>query len=268
MFFFLSKVLWLVAAPSNLFFGLTFVGVLLAAVSAGRLRRVAIGLAVTGVLALAVLGYSPLGSVLMRTLEDRFPQPDLSHVEPAGIIVLGGAIDQNMGYARHTIHIAEGAERLTKGMELARRFPKADLIYTGGSNVLFGDNSRSEAEDAKTLWTSLGIEPDRIKTEDRSRNTYENAVFTRDLVHPQPGQVFLLVTSAFHMPRSVALFRKAGFDIVPVPVDYQTLGNSADHRMRAELGEGLHLVNVAVRDWIGLVAYRFTGKTDVLFPAP
>jgi uncharacterized SAM-binding protein YcdF (DUF218 family) len=268
VFFILSKILWVITAPSNFFFFLVFFGTLVAIVASGRVRRVAQGLCLFGALGLGIIGFSPLGSLVTRSLEDRFPQPDLSKADPVGIIVLGGAIDANIGFARHDIHLSDGAERLTTAAILARQFPKADLIYTGGSNSIFGASRGSEAEDAKRLWVGLGIAPERIKLEDKSRNTYENAVFTRDLLHPGPGQRYLLVTSAFHMPRSVGLFRKADFDVIPVPVDYQTLGNAADLKPRMEIGEGLHLFNLGVRDWLGLIAYRLTGKIDTFFPGP
>ncbi len=104
--------------------------------------------------------------------------------------------------------------------------------------------------------------------EDKSRNTWENAIFTRDLVNPKPGDTWLLVTSAWHMPRAMGIFRKAGFKVTAYPVDYLTYGNSRDlHPPRLALDEMERLEN-ALHEWIGLVAYRLTDKTDALFPAP
>jgi uncharacterized SAM-binding protein YcdF (DUF218 family) len=104
--------------------------------------------------------------------------------------------------------------------------------------------------------------------ERNSRNTYENAVFTKALAAPKPGERWLLVTSAYHMPRSVGLFRKAGFAVEPYPVDWR-VGRGADIFAFTNIaGDGLGRTDTAMREWIGLVAYRLTGKTSELLPGP
>jgi uncharacterized SAM-binding protein YcdF (DUF218 family) len=130
------------------------------------------------------------------------------------------------------------------------------------------ERTASEASGAKRLWLELGVPPERIIIEDKSRNTDENARFTFALLHPKPGQHYLLVTSAYHMPRTVGLFRKAGFDVVPYPVDYRTRGNWADLEPGGLASEGLAHVDLAMREWTGLVMYRLTGRIDSFFPGP
>jgi uncharacterized SAM-binding protein YcdF (DUF218 family) len=181
--------------------------------------------------------------------------------------VLGGAIDEELGRARHQVILEEGAARLTEAVALARRFPQSRLVYAGGSASL-GDSLSTEAQDAGKLWASLGIDPARIALEDRSRNTDENARFARDLIHPEPPQVWLLVTSAFHMPRAMGLFRKAGFNVLAYPVDYRSAGGTADWRLNYEASRGFRQFDVAIHEWVGLIAYRASGKIDELFPAP
>src|SRR5690606_23198947 len=100
----------------------------------------------------------------------------------------------------------------------------ARIVVTGGSGSLLLDGE-ADADTAPRLLSALGLARDRLVLENRSRDTYENAVFTRQLVNPQPGEKWLLVTSAFHMPRAMALFRKAGFDVLAWPADYRTAGN-------------------------------------------
>ncbi|MBV9218265.1 MAG: YdcF family protein [Methylobacteriaceae bacterium] len=266
MFFYLSKILWFVAAPSNLLVALTLVAAAAACRSA-RWRRVACASALAGALALALIGILPVGTLLLEPLEVRFPRPDLAGLDPAGIIVLGGAIEETIGAARGDTHLLEGAERLTAAVALARRFPNAKLVYSGQSNALLGPGG-SESEDARRLWVSLGIAPERVALENRSRNTYENAQFTRELLRPEPGQRFILVTSAYHMPRAVGLFRKAEFDVVPYPVDYRSAGTLIDLVPMREASQGMRAFDVAVREWIGLVAYHLTGRIDALLPGP
>lgn len=263
MFFVLSKVLWIVAAPTNLLLGLALVG----ALAGLRGRRWGRRLVVGAASALLLCGVLPVGRVVLRPLEDRFPQPALDGPAPAGIIVLGGAIQQVIGAARGQVTIAEAATRVTAGAVLARRFPEARLVYTGGSNALVSEIG-GEAEDARRLWVDLGVDPARILVEDRSRNTDENARFTRDLLRPRPGQRWLLVTSAYHMPRAVGLFRRAGLDVVPDPVDYRSTGTWRDLLPTAEVSAGLARLDMATREWIGLLAYRLSGRIADLLPAP
>ncbi len=264
MFFVLSKVLWIAAAPTNVLIGLALLG----AAAAVRGRRWGARLAAGALVALLACGALPVGRLMLRPLEDRFPPPSLDGgPAPAGIVVLGGAIDQVVGAARGEVSLREAAARLTMGAALARRFPGAELVYTGGSNALVAQVG-GEAEDARRLWIALGVDPSRIVIEDRSRNTEENAVLTRDLLHPRPGQRWLLVTSAFHMPRSVGLFRAAGFDVLPVPVDYRSTGDWRDLLPTSDLASGLSRLDLACREWIGLVAYRLSGRISDTVPAP
>jgi uncharacterized SAM-binding protein YcdF (DUF218 family) len=264
MFFIASKVLWFLAAPLNILLVVAFAGALL---TAGRHARLARRIAVLAGLALLLIGILPLGTWLIEPLEDRFPPPPADMAAPYGIVVLGGAIDDELGRARRQVILEEGAARLTESAALARRFPQSRLVYSGGSSSLT-DSRTTEAADAGKLWVSLGVDPARIALEDRSRNTDENARFTRDLVHPDPAQVWLLVTSAYHMPRAMGLFRKAGFNVLAYPVDYRSAGGWDDWRLNREASRGLRLFDVAVHEWIGLVAYRASGKIDELFPAP
>ena len=125
-----------------------------------------------------------------------------------------------------------------------------------------------EAVEAKKLLVALGVDPARIETETRSRNTDENARFTAALVAPKPDQTWLLVTSAWHIPRSMGLFRKAGFNVVAFPVDYRTFGDNRDWAINFDPARGLWLFEMGVHEWIGLTAYRAAGKTGAWFPAP
>ena len=263
MFFVLSKVLWVAAAPTNLLLGLALLGASASLAGRRRGRRLALG----AVVALVLCGVLPVGRLLLRPLEDRFPQASLDGPAPAGIVVLGGPIDQVIGAARGQVTIADAATRLTAGAALSRRFPGALLVYTGGSNALLSEVG-GEAADAKRLWADLGVDPARVLIEERSRNTDENARFTGDLVHPKPGQRWLLVTSAYHMPRSVGLFRAAGFDVLPYPVDYRSTGTARDFAPTSEVSAGLRRLDMAVREWIGLLAYRASGRIAEAVPGP
>jgi len=268
MFFFVSKLFWFVFAPINFLVLLSCFGVCLwrfglARLNLGRIGRWCAGL---GLVSLFVACFLPVGVALMRPLEDRFPQPPANLV-PDGIIVLGGALDQARSLARHQPILIQGAARLTAGVELARRFPNAKLVFTGGSASL-SDQENSEAAGVEALWTDFGVPQAQMTFERNSRNTWENATFTRALVKPRPGERWLLVTSAWHMPRSMGIFRQVGFDVTAYPVDYLTFGDKRDWRISTNALEQLTIANFAIHEWIGLVAYRLAGKTNALFPAP
>lgn len=265
MFFFASKILWAIVAPPNL---IGFAVALGALALFTRFQRAGRWLVLAAAVIYLACGFGPVGAALMRPLEDRFPRPPVDMPAPTGIIVLGGAINEDVTAARGAVALSRSGARMTAAVALMRRFPRALLVFTGGSAALFGHHP-PEADAARRLFLELGVAPERMTFEDRSRNTYENALFTHDLVHPQPGSRWLLVTSAFHMPRAMGIFRAAGFPVVAYPTDYWTLGDARDFmRVEGDATQGLEMTEIALREWIGLVAYRLAGRTDTLLPAP
>ncbi len=201
--------------------------------------------------------------LLLRPLEERFPAPAADAAAPYGIVVLGGPISVALSLAHGQTALEEGAARLTEAAILARRFPDAKIVYSGGS-----DRLESEAAEARNLLVALGVDASRIEIEYRSRNTDQNARFTAALVEPKPEQTWWLVTSAWHMPRSMGLFEKAGFSVRAYPVDYRSFGDARDYWPDREPSRGLRLFELAVHEWLGLAAYRLAGKTDAWFPGP
>ncbi len=264
MFFNLSKILGFFALPSNIFISIGLVGLVLLFT---RFRRLASWLVVTSLVLIAVAGLSPLGNVLILPLEQRFPPWDPTRGPPDGIVVIGGAITTDVSAARGVVALNEAAERITATVELARRYPNARIIFSGGNNSLFSDGP-SEAAIAVREFEALGIPHDRITAEEQSRNTIENAVFSRLIAQPKPGQRWLLVTSAYHMPRAIAAFRAAGFSIEAYPVDWRTRGPIDAVQPFGALSLGLSRTDTAVREWIGLIAYRLAGTTTELLPGP
>ena len=262
MFFIVSKIFWFLASP--LHFSLICLGVGLAAASRRSFGK---PLAIFGAALLALMTFSPLGSLLLRPLEDRFPRQSQIRTPPKGLIVLGGAGDERVSRARGQVTVNDAAERLTEAAALARLYPDALLVFSGGSGSLI-DDSIKEAETAHKLWSQLGVPEDRMIFEDASRNTYENADFTQKRIHPRDDEDWLLITSAFHMPRSMGIFRALGMNPTAYPVDYRTVGNSEDFRPPLDGSLAIRNVEIALREWFGLVAYWLDGKTKTLFPAP
>ncbi|MBV8925287.1 MAG: YdcF family protein [Bradyrhizobium sp.] len=263
MFFALSKTLGVMALPTNLLLGLGLLGVLLCATRWARFGR---RLLVTIMLLLAICGFSPLGNVLLYPLESRFPPWNPAGGPPDGIIVLGGPIDPDLSVEHGTPVIHSAPDRIVAGAALALKYPDARLVFTGGSPNLIANDVR-EADYAAAVFESLGIARSRLMVERRSRNTHENAEFTRDMVLPKPGERWLLVTSAFHMPRAIGLFRKAGFAVQPYPVDWRVGRKWSEILEFSPIADdGLGRTDLALREWMGLTAYRLTGRTDALLP--
>jgi uncharacterized SAM-binding protein YcdF (DUF218 family) len=263
MLFVLSKLAWFALDPSNLLLGALVAGALLASTRWRRAGRRLVTLAAFSALAVTVV---PVGLWLLVPLENRFPVPAQLPARADGIVTLGGAVDQVVTAARGQAALLEAAERLTTFVALARRYPEARLVYSGGSGLLTWRALRETAAGRMAL-EDVGLDTGRVVFEGESRNTYENALLSRELVRPKPGETWILITSAAHMPRSVGIFRKAGWPVVPYPVDFRTTGQLGLLGL-VPFGERLEELSDAAREWVGLVAYRVMGRTDALFPAP
>ncbi|HZR35816.1 MAG TPA: YdcF family protein [Nevskia sp.] len=256
--FVLSKVLWGLLSPASLIF-LALSGAWWWHRRRPRLSR---ALVAAPLLAFGALGALPLLHWAAAPLERRFPAPAPDKVD--GIIVLGGALDLPNTVDLRQPALDGAAERMTQAVALSRRYPQAKLLFSGGSGLV-RSHSFNESQVARALFESLGVDPAHTLYEDRSRNTWENALYSKKLADPQPGQTWLLVTSAWHMPRAVGCFRRVGWTVLPYPVDY--LGNNAEW-LQFDASTQLDLLTVVLHEWLGLLAYRALGHTDALFPAP
>ncbi len=262
MFFYLSKIFWLFAHPLNLTGILLGIGLVLLVFHWTRLAGTSFALAF---IVVALSTWTSLGALALHPLEDRFARPDPIPETIDGIIVLGGGFEGAVNLARGGYELNASGDRFVETAVLAKRYPGVPVVVTGGSGSMMMEGE-GDADTAPRLLTALGVDAERLLLENRSRNTDENALFTRDLVDPQPGQTWLLITSAFHMPRSVLLFRKAGFDVTPWPADYRTAGTETLGFAQSNAITNLHVTTIAIRERIGLVAYRLTGRTDRLLP--
>ena len=245
--------------PGNLFLLLLIVGTALLwrwFVKCGRLLVTAAAL--IGI----TIAFLPIGEWLGAPLEERFAVPREVPSRVDGIVVLGGAIAPDRAAAHGRPAFNQSVDRMLTFIGLARRYPQARLLFTGGNGALFPDG-KSEADVAREFFADFAPDLTRIEYEGRSRNTHENAVFSYRRMAPRAGETWLLITSAMHMPRAVGCFRRAGWQVVPWPVDYRTGGAPA-----ISFTAGLSSIDNAMKEWLGLLAYRIDGYTNALFPAP
>lgn len=260
--FVLSKLLWALLRPTAALILLSLAGLILTWIGRGRLGA---GLMTVGIVGLVAIVLLPVDAWVLRPLEERFPQiPSPAHVD--GVIVLGGALDQLLTEDRGIPSLNSAAERLTTFVAMARRYPDARLVFTGGAGELF-PGATVEADGVRTLLESLGLSPSRVVFERASRTTYDNAVMSRALVEPHDGETWLLITSASHMPRAVGVFRQAGWEILAWPVGYKTY-HTGEPWLSLNLGEKIAGFDWGVHEWIGLITYRLLGRTNALFPSP
>jgi uncharacterized SAM-binding protein YcdF (DUF218 family) len=260
MTFLITRILRPFLAPANLAVLLLLLGVVRLWRSRGR-RGLSLVAIVT--MALIAIALFPFGDWLIAPLESRFPVPAIPG-EVDGIILLGGAVEPRVVGERVEPAVNGAADRLLTFMALARHYPNAKLLLVGGEAALL-PRGYSEAELTRDLLIAQGFDRQRMLVEPRSRNTIENAMFAKAVADPQPNETWLLVTSAVHMPRAVGCFRRAGWAPVPFPTDYRT---ALDSGWTMALVQHLGLVELAVKEWLGLIAYRLIGRTDSLFPSP
>lgn len=222
-------------------------------------RRLGVG----ALLALTVMGLSPVGDWMLEGLESRFARYEPDGRPVAGIILLGGAVGQVATSAGPRAQPNQAVDRLFETVRLARRLPSARVLISGGP-----EDPRthiSEADLTRAYLVGLGIAPGRIILERASRDTFENARFSSAVVKPKSGERWVLVTSAFHMARAVGCFRHAGFDVQPAPADWRVRGVVGS---RWSVAANLAKVDLAAREYAGLLVYRLRGRTNVLFARP
>ena len=264
MYFLASKIFGFFIVPSNLIVTLLICGLLLWRT---RFSKSGKRLVIACIVLLMIGGITPVGTALLLPLENRFPTWDASYGPPTGIIVLGGVINPEISIERGNISISEDAERIVAAVELYRRYPNIRIVFSGGSaNVVLSGSSESEF--AGKFLEQFGIPQAHIELERRSRNTMENAVNSMKLVKPKPGKRWLLITSAYHMPRAIGLFRKVGFPVEAYPVAWRTGNWGSLMKPSFSFLGGFNHLDLAVHEWAGLIFDRLSGRTSVLFPAP
>ena len=256
-FFIGSKFGWLLFSPGNALTLLTVFAWLCLVFGWLKLSRSFLSSVVLLMLITCTL---PVGEWLLAPLENRFSANPALPISPTGIIVLGGAVDPVMSEAWGQTESGEAAERVTTLLYMANLYPDSQLIFTGGSGLI-SEQSLKEADYVRFLFEELSLDERAILFESESRNTEENVMNSKALLNPQPDQDWILVTSAFHMPRAVGVFCQANWPVIPYPVDHRSNRNNL-LRLSLDFSKNLSLLEEAAHEWVGLIAYRITGRTD------
>jgi uncharacterized SAM-binding protein YcdF (DUF218 family) len=270
----LRWLLWSLASPSQILLACAIAGGLLLLVvrprvgPPARIARLGRALTVIGGLGLLVFGLFPSSHSLARVLEERFPRPELP-ADVAGIVLLGGAERIAASDAHGEPLLNASATRYVAALRLAERYPQARLVHTGGTRLRKGGREfGSESLVAAAVLEGAGIDPERIAYEAVARDSCEHPARVRELMRPAPGETWVVVTSAMHMPRVIGCFRAAGWpEIVPYPTDHRVVAGDWG-RGTFRIADNLALLDLALHEWLGLAYYRLTGRIAEIFPAP
>jgi uncharacterized SAM-binding protein YcdF (DUF218 family) len=261
LFFFGSKILWQLISPDNLFVISLLVALLLHYMGKNLYARRIFAFLIISVVFLSLF---PLGSWLLYPLETRYQHNRKLPDRVDGVILLGGSVMPESSRDWQQLEIKDSGERLKGFIDLAHQFPNARLVFTGGSASITG-NTPTEASILKLHLDELGINTERVVFEDRARNTAENASFTRQLVNPGPDSNWIVITTAYHMPRSIGVFCQVGWSVIPYAVDHRTNPDKL-FEIRFNLLSNASDLKLAMHEWVGLLAYYISGRIAQPFP--
>lgn len=259
LFYLAGKAVWLLTTPSNALILIGLLGIGLLRSKRDNWRRRGQVMLVAAMSAFAVFGLTPLSPFALSILEQRFaPLPASTSID--GIILLGGGLNHcGAGACRDELN--DSGQRLIAAAELARRYPNTPVIVSGGPREADGT---SEASVTAALLQTMGVSATRIQIEDRSLSTAENARLTSALIGGAQTQRWALVTSAFHMPRAIGAFRKAGVNVIAAPCNYRTDGRPGFLAFRAS--DAFAITDLTAKEYLGLIAYYVSGRTSALLP--
>ena len=247
-------------SPGDLALMLLAAGILLS--WSKRTRKSGLAISTIALLFFLAVAWLPIAGWVTAPLESRFPpSPFPSRVD--GLIVLGGAVDTAITLARNVPTLTAEAERMTEFVRLAKLYPRARLVFAGGGGSRGSSPTLSEADVARMFFREQDLDTRRIQFEAASQNTYENVLFAKSLARPRPGENWILITSAQDVPRCIAVFRKLQWPVTPRAVAYKADADDDRH-----LGAKLKALDRSSHEWIGLLFYRLSGKSDELFPRP
>lgn len=261
LFFYISKLIWLIFSPDSLLLILIIFSLVLLYI--GKTQLAKITLSITSLL-LILIALLPIGEWLLYPLESRFQTNPTLPEKIDGIIVLSGAENAELSSIWKQVELNAAVERDLAFVRLAKRYPNSRLIFTGGSGSLTKQEFKG-ADIAEKLFKQLGVNATKIIFERESRNTYENIIFSKNIIKPNKNENWILITTGWHMPRSIGISCKAGWSVIPFPVDHQTKKDDL-FRIDFNLSDNLKILKTGIKEWLGLFAYYLSGKTTSFFP--
>ena len=260
MSFYLSKILWLILNPFNIFIFITLLSIFLYFI---KLRRLSLIIFLINFVFIALISFLPIGSYLIYNIEKEYH----SYIKPPdqvdGILILGGATNPLLYNEYHQISLNGSSERLVESVFIIKKFDKAKVIFSGGSGLV-NRPDLDHAQVAKSFYKKIGIETNKITFEDESRNTYENIIYSKKIANPKINENWLLITSASHMKRALLIADKNNWKLIPYAVDFKNIKNFK-FIPNLKLLKNLNTFQQGSHEWLGLISYYLMGRTTKVF---
>ena len=198
-------------------------------------------------------------------LERQYSVPEAMPEDIDGIIVLGGSFNSYLSEKTGRIAVNSNISRIVDFMALSKQYPNAKKVFSGGSGNILRPN-RKEADDAKDFINMMGFDGDGFIYERESKNTYENAFFSKKLLQPKKGEQWIVITSSFHMPRTMAVFKQLDWEVIPYPTGMKTTGKYRLLQNSFNVVGNFFFLHKALKEIIGVGVYYITGKSALFFP--
>ena len=260
MSFYLSKILWLIFNPFNIFIFVTLLSIFLYFV---KLRGLSLIIFLINFVFIALISFLPIGSYLIYNIEKEYH----SYIKPPekvdGILILGGATNPLFFNEYNQISLNGSAERLVESVMIIKKFDKAKVIFSGGSGII-NRPDLGHSQVAKSFYKKIGIEINQIIFEDQSRNTYENIIYSKKIANPKINENWLLITSASHMKRALLIADKHNWKLIPYAVDFKNIKNFK-FIPNLKLLKNLNTFQQGSHEWLGLISYYLMGRTTKVF---
>ena len=260
MSFYLSKIIWLLLNPFNIFIFFTVFTILLYLFS---YKKTGILIFITNSFFLFLISFLPIGNYLIHQIEKEYHLNTVIPENLDGILILGGATNPIMFKEFKQISVNGSAERLIESIELIKKFKNAKIIFIGGSGVI-NRPDLGHAQVAKSFYKKMGLLENKIIYENNSRNTYENILFSKKIAKPQKDQKWLLITSASHMKRALLIGSKHNWHLIPYAVDFQTM-KKLKFIPNLNFLSNLNAFQKGSHEWLGLITYYLMDRTNKIF---
>ena len=257
MSFYLSKILWLIVNPFNIFILITLFTMFLYFINS---RRLSLIIYLINFIFIALISFLPIGSYLTYIIEKEFHTNTKIPERVDGILILGGATNPLLFKEFDQISLNGSAERLVESVMIIRKFEKAKVIFSGGSGIV-NRSDLGHSQVAKLFYKKMGVDINKIFFEDKSRNTHENIIYSKKIAKPKKNENWLLITSAFHMKRALLIAEKNNWKFIPYAVDFK---NIKEFKLTPNLNllSNLNSFQSGLHEWLGLVSYYIMGRTE------
>tara|TARA_Y100001970_G_C14194031_1_gene837060 strand:- start:419 stop:1198 length:780 start_codon:yes stop_codon:yes gene_type:complete len=253
----LSKFIWFFLNPLNFLIFFLLLAFFLRLLKKNNISNIFF---IFSLLFFTVVGVFPTGNFLLFKLEKNYPSLLEVPYNLDGILILGGPSSSGLTSNHNQVNFNDGGERLTESTFIIKKYQPKKIIFSGGSVHQSFENSHAYV--AKIFFSQMGIDVAKIDFEYKSRNTFENLVYSFEIANPKKYENWLLITSSFHMTRAINIAEKLGWNFTPYPVDFKVKKKFHSYKPSMHILNNFNAFNLASHEYIGLISYYFLGRTD------